>query len=181
MNDLLGAKIRDKRMELGMSLKELAERTELTPGFISQIERELAEPSITSLRKIANELGVAVFYFLMDEAHVNPVVRKDERPPLKFNNSNITYELLSPDLNRQMEMFLGRLEPGAATCDEPLSHPGEEVIHVLQGTMWILIGDNEYTVEHGDTIYYYSSSPHKIINTGTTELVFISTITPPRF
>lgn len=181
MKIVLGAKIRDKRVEIGMSLKELAEKTELTSGFISQIERDLAEPSITSLRKIANVLGVAVFYFLMDDVHANPVVRKDERQPLKFPESHLTYELLSPDLNRQMEMFMGRLEPGAATCDDPLTHPGEEVIHVLQGTMWIKVGEEEYVLEHGDTIYYFSSYPHKIVNVGQTELIFISTITPPQF
>lgn len=178
---MLGAKIREKRIEIGMSLKELAEKTDLTPGFISQVERELTEPSITSLRKIANVMGVAVFYFLMDDAHINPVVRKNERQPLKFPKSHLTYELLSPDLNRQMEMFLARLEPGAATCEEPLSHPGEEVIHVLQGTMWIQVGEKEYILEQGDTIYYYSNSPHKVVNSGQTELVFISTITPPQF
>jgi transcriptional regulator with XRE-family HTH domain len=178
---LLGAKIREKRLEIGMSLKELAEKTDLTPGFISQVERELTEPSITSLRRIANVLGVAVFYFLMDEAHANPVVRKNERQPLKFPKSHLTYELLSPDLNRQMEMFIARLEPGSATCDEPLSHPGEEVIYVLEGTMWIKVGDKEYTLEQGDTVYYYSNNPHKVINPGKTELVFISTITPPQF
>lgn len=164
-----------------MSLKELAEKTNLTPGFISQVERNLAEPSITSLRKFAAVLGVAVFYFLLEDNHVNQVVRKNERQPLKISRSHLSYELLSPNLNGQMEMFIARLEPGAVTCDEPLPHPGEEVIHVLEGTMWIKVGDKEYTLEQGDTIYYFSTSPHKITNPGQTELVFISTITPPQF
>ncbi len=178
---MLGAKIRNKRTEIGISLKELADKTGLTPGFLSQVERDLTEPSITSLRKIANVLGVAVFYFLLDDVHVNPVVKKDERPPLTFPKSHLKYELLSPDLNRQMEMYIGRLEPGAATCDEPLTHPGEEVVHVLEGDMWIKIGEEEYVLEQGDTIYYFSSIPHKIVNSGQTNLVFIATITPPMF
>lgn len=178
---VIGSKIRDKRVEIGMSLKELAEKVDLTSGFISQVERELAEPSITSLRKIANVLGVAVFYFLMEDSHTNPVVKKNERQALKFPQSHLTYELLSPDLERQMEMFMARLEPGAATCDEPLSHPGEEVIHVLQGNMCIKVGEVDYILEQGDTIYYFSSIPHRIVNDGKEELVFISTITPPQF
>lgn len=178
---MIGAKIREKRKELKMSLKELAEKTELTPGFLSQIERDLAEPSITSLRKISEALGVAVFYFLLDDLQKNPVVRKGEGQILKFPNSHLTYELLSPDLNRQMEMFKAELEPGAFTCEEPLSHPGEEVTHVCQGKMLIQIGEEEYTIEAGDTIYYFSSIPHKITSIGKENLIFISTITPPEF
>lgn len=178
---MLGARLRSKRQEIGMSLKELAEMTDLTPGFLSQVERDLAEPSITSLRKIAEALEVAVFYFLMDDIQKSPVVKKNERQVLNFPNSHLTYELLSPDLNRQMEMFQARLEPGAATCDEPLKHPGEEVTHVLAGKMHIQVGEEEYILEAGDTIYYFGSIPHKIVSIGEEDLVFISTITPPRF
>ncbi|WP_070001092.1 helix-turn-helix domain-containing protein [Cellulosilyticum sp. I15G10I2] len=178
---MIGDKIREKRLQVGMSLKELSEKTNLTPGFLSQIERDISEPSITSLRKIAEALEVAVFYFLLDETEKSPVVKKNERQQLKFRDSHVTYELLSPDLNRQMEMFIGRLEPGAMTCEEPLTHQGEEVNHVLQGKMWITIGKDEYVLEEGDTIYYYSSIPHKIVSVGEEDLVFISTITPPRF
>lgn len=178
---MIGDKIREKRLQMGMSLKELAEKTDLTPGFLSQIERDISEPSITSLRKIAEALGVAVFYFLLDEAQNSPVVRKNERQLLQFKDSHVTYELLSPDLNRQMEMFIGKLEPGAVTCEDPLTHPGEEVNHVLQGKMLISIGKDEYTLEAGDTIYYFATVPHKIISVGEDDLIFISTITPPRF
>ena len=178
---MLGFKIREKRKELGLNLKELAVKTDLTPGFLSQIERDLAEPSITSLRKISKALNVAVFYFLMTDEEEKAVVRKNERQKLIFPDSHITYELLSPDLNRQMEMFMGALEPGAMTCEEPLSHPGEEGTYVVKGKMWIKIGDDEYTLEQGDTIYYFGSIPHQIINIGQDEMVFISTITPPLF
>ncbi|MDF2877404.1 MAG: cupin protein [Clostridia bacterium] len=178
---MIGDKIRERRLQMGMNLKELAERTNLTPGFLSQIERDISEPSITSLRKIAEALEVAVFYFLLDETKKSPVVKKNQRQQLKFNNSHVTYELLSPDLNRQMEMFIGQLEPGAMTCEEPLTHPGEEINHVLKGKMWIIIGEDEYVLEEGDTIYYFASLPHKIVSIGEEDLIFVSTITPPRF
>lgn len=178
---MIGDKIRERRLQMGMNLKELAERTNLTPGFLSQIERDISEPSITSLRKIAEALEVAVFYFLLDETKKSPVVKKNQRQQLKFSNSHVTYELLSPDLNRQMEMFIGQLEPGAMTCEEPLTHPGEEINHVLKGKMWIIIGEDEYVLEEGDTIYYFASLPHKIVSIGEEDLIFVSTITPPRF
>jgi transcriptional regulator with XRE-family HTH domain len=179
--DKLGEKIRSKRMEAGMSLKGLAEKTGVTPGFLSQIERNIADPSITSLRKIATALDVPVFYFLMDNSNSSPVVRKNERKTLTSAKSHLTYEFLCPDLDRQMEMFIGRLQPGSATCENPLSHNGEEVILVMEGSMWIQIGGEEYSLAKGDSIYYLANLPHKIVNRGKEELVFISTVTPPNF
>jgi len=178
---MLGEKIRLKRIEKAMSLKDLAEASGLTSGFISQIERDLAEPSITSLRKVAEALEVAVFHFFIEEMNENPVVRKHERQPIQFPGSKVSYELLSPDLNRQMETFLGKLEPGGVTCDEPMAHAGEEVIFVLEGEMLIRIGNTTYNLSEGDTIYYYANIPHQIENPGKHLLSFISTITPPRF
>jgi len=178
---MIGEKIRAKRVENGQSLKELAEKTGLTASFISQVERDLAEPSITSLRRIAEALGVPIFYFLLDEEKHSPVVRQQERKVLKFPESHLIYELLSPDLNRQMEVMIGRLEPGAASVEEPQTHPGEECILVLNGTMDVYIGENNYRLEEQDSIYYYSSIPHRLVNAGQKELIFVSAITPPRF
>ncbi|KUO77272.1 MAG: MerR family transcriptional regulator [Desulfosporosinus sp. BRH_c37] len=178
---MLGDKIRTKRMEKQLTLKDLAKRTGVTQGFLSQVERGLTDPSITSLRRIAHALDVPIFYFLMEEDESSPVVRKNERKVLKFPDSHLTFELLSPDLNRSLEMMMARLEPGAVTCDVPLTHPGEENILVLQGQMKIQIGDDLQILEEGDSIYYYSGIPHKIWSIGTEDLVFISAITPPAF
>lgn len=176
---MLGTRLKERRQEIGMSIKELAEKTGLTSGFISQIEHGLAEPSITSLRNISNVLGVAVFYFLLDDFSVNPVVKKNERRVLKFSKSDLTYELLSPDLNRQMEMFMAKLKPGEYTSKELEYHTGEEAIHVLKGCLKIYIGDSEYILEEGDTIHFDSTRPHKIMNFSDVELQYISAATPP--
>jgi len=178
---MLGERIRCKRTEIGMSLKELAEKTGFTSGFISQIERDIADPSIASLRKIANALDVAVFYFLMDETETSPVVRKKDRKKLKIPKSHVSYELLCPDLKRQMEMFIGRIQPGGSTGEKLLSQNGEEVIYIMEGSMWIKINSEEYILEAGDSIYFVCNSLDKICNNGEEELVFISTITPPNF
>ena len=178
---MLGEKIRAKRMEKQLTLKDLAQSTGVTQGFLSQVERNLTDPSITSLRRIAHALDVPIFYFLMDEAKSSPVVRKNERQVLKFPDSHLTFELLSPDLNRSLEMMMARLEPGAVTCEEPLTHPGEENILVIQGQMKIQIGEDIHILAEGDSIYYFSSIPHKIWSMGIEDLVFISAITPPAF
>lgn len=181
MSDELGNRIRQKRIEKGLSLKELASRIEKTPSFLSQVERGLAEPSITSLRKVANALEVPIFFFLLHTGNPNPVVRRNQRKIMSFPGYQLTFELLSPSLNRDMEIVQGRLEPGGVTCEEPLAHTGEEATVVLSGKMEIQVGSDCYTLEEGDCIYYYASIPHKITNIGTEELVFISSITPPNF
>lgn len=178
---MLGAKIRKKRMERNMSLKDLAEKTDLTASFLSQVERDLAEPSITSLRKIAEALEVPIFYFLLDNGSASPVVRRNERKVLKFPKSHLIFELLSPDLNRQMEIMIARLAVGATSCDEPLSHQGEEFIFIMQGKMEITIGEDTFILDQSDSIYYFAAIPHKLVSVGDEELVFLSAITPPRF
>ncbi|HHU32397.1 MAG TPA: cupin domain-containing protein [Clostridia bacterium] len=178
---MLGEKIRKKRIEKNLSLKDLAERIGLTASFLSQVERELAEPSITSLRKIAEALDVPIFYFLLDNDNHSPVVRKNNRKVLHFPSTKLTYELLSPDLNRQMEVLIARLEPGATGGEEDSTHPGEECILILEGKMKITIGEETYYLEEGDSIYYFASIPHSLKNHGDGSLVFLSVITPPRF
>lgn len=177
----MGGKIRQKRIERGLSLKSLAKAIGKTPSFLSQVERGLAEPSITSLRDIARALAVPIFYFLLDANSPSPVVRRDQRKIMSFPGYQLTFELLSPSLNREMEVIQGRLEPGGMTCQEPLSHPGEEATLVLTGQMEIQVGSDHHLLGEGDCIYYYASVPHKIVNVGDGELIFISAITPPSF
>lgn len=178
---MLGEKIRRKRKERGLSLSQLAKRIKRTPSYLSQIERDLAEPSITSLRQIANSLEVPIFYFLLDEQKDGPLVRKGERKTLRFPDAHQVYELLSPDLNRKIEMIQACIKPGATTCERPLSHAGEECILVLKGEMKIQIGEEDYHLREGDSIYYYAAIPHKIESCGEEDLVFVSAITPPAF
>jgi len=181
MTRRIGKKIREKRREKKMSLKELGERIGKTSSFLSQVERGLVEPSITSLRQIAGVLDVPIFYFLMESEEIDPVVRSDSRKTLRFPEYELTFELLTPDLNRKMEVLQGRMPPGSCTCPEPLAHNGEECTVVIKGEMEIEIGEEKYRLKKGDSIYYYASIPHKISNVGQEELIFISSITPPHF
>ncbi|RCW50701.1 MULTISPECIES: helix-turn-helix domain-containing protein [unclassified Halanaerobium] len=180
-NKRLGQKIRKKRLARGLSLAQLADMISKTSSYLSQVERGLAEPSITALREIAKALDVPIFYFLIEDEVHNSVVKKEERRVLNFPGSHLTFELLSPDLKRDMEVIEARLEPGAETSDDPLSHTGEECTVVIQGKMHIKIGDKEYELNRGDSIYYKASLPHKITSVGENDLVFISAITPPNF
>lgn len=106
----LGKKIRSLRKELGKSLEDLAKESGLSIGLLSQIERDITGPSVESLWKIAKALNVSMNYFFDNYEENNPVVRKNERKQLKLPNSNVTYELLSPNLNRKIEFLIRSLK-----------------------------------------------------------------------
>lgn len=177
----LGARLRRLRLERGISLRALAQATGLTPSFLSQVERDLAEPSITSLRRIAEALSVPVFLLFVNSAGQSPVVRKHTRRMVHLPGSGLTYQLLVPDLNRQMEAIMTTVQPGGQTSEVPISHEGEEWTMVLRGRMVIHLADETYTLEEGDCIYYHASLPHLIRNGGEEELVVVSVMTPARF
>ncbi|HYF90692.1 MAG TPA: cupin domain-containing protein [Symbiobacteriaceae bacterium] len=178
----IGERIRQRRQQMDISLQELANRTGLTASFLSQVERDVTEPSITSLRRIAGALEVPVFFFLLDEATPSPVVRKHERRILRLHDTAAQWELLSPaDPQAQLEVVLTRLPPGVASGDEVTSHPGEEAFVVLGGEMEITVADEIYRLQEGDAIQIRASLPHRIRNSGKQELTVLAAITPPKF
>lgn len=168
---------------MGLSLQELSGLTGLTPSFLSQVERDQTEPSISSLRRIAEALQVPIFYFLMDEEAHRPVVRRHERRVLKMAGDGVTYELLSPPdlINRKMEIVVTRMAPGAAGGDHPVTHPGEEFILVVRGSALIKVAEEEHLLDEGDSIYFHAAIPHHIRNVGSGELEILAAITPPAF
>ena len=106
----LGSRIRQKRAEKGLSLKELARRIDKTPSYLSQIER-LAEPSITSCAPLPSSGGADLFFLLDAESHT-PVVRKDQRTVLTFPGYQLTLTAF-PSLNRDMEIIRAAWNPAA--------------------------------------------------------------------
>lgn len=178
----LGERIRLRRQQMDISLQELANRTGLTASFLSQVERDVTEPSISSLRRIAGALEVPVFFFLLDERAPSPVVRRHERRTLRLADTAAQWELLSPaDPQLQLEVVVTHLPPGVASGDECTSHPGEECFVVLNGEMQITVADETYQLQEGDAIQFRASLPHRIWNSGKQELMVLAAITPPRF
>jgi len=178
---LLGERIRRRRQELGLSLRELASKVDLTASFLSQIERDLASPSLKSLRKMAEALEVPIFHFLNDSDSQSPVVRRDGRKTLTLPHSEVMYQLLTPDLNRKMEMFLVELRPEQRNIAMPLPQPTEECIFVLEGKMRIRLDETDYEIFPGDSIYFEGHRLQEISAAGQEKLTFVSVITPAVF
>lgn len=174
----IGERIRKQRNKLGFSLRELGALTDLTAGFLSQIENDQISPSLNSLQSIATALQVPMFYFL-DEARPTPVVRATERGKLYFRDSHLGYELLAPELTRQMLPLLIRLEPRTIRVTMPLAKPNEQWFFVLQGRLEITIGNETYCLDKGDAIYFDGNSLRQFGSVNDEELIIICCVTPP--
>ncbi len=180
---MLGARIRQFRLEKNLSLQEMADRTALSVSFLSQVERDVTEPSITSLRRIASALELPLFNFLGEGIGPQQVIRRGEGRRLELPASGLRYEFLIPAdfATRKMEVFITHLAPGCASGDHPATHPGDEFLYVLGGTCALQVGDEHLVLEEGDSIYFYASIPHHIRNSGERELKLLAAVTPPAF
>jgi len=178
-DDQLGRLIRALRTERGHTLTGLAARVGITRSFLSSVERGVAYPSILVLRSIAAALEVPVFLLFTAPESTGIVVRKEARKVIQPPDGSLSYELVSPDLRRKIEMIIVRLKPGVD--GSALAHEGEECALVLHGRVVITVGDVDYELNPGDSIYYDSGLPHKARALGEEQAEIVSAITPPNF
>jgi transcriptional regulator with XRE-family HTH domain len=176
-----GRRLSKRRKELGFSLRELADRTQLTASFLSQVERGVTNPSLNSLQRIADALSVPLLFFLAEDKHKSRIVRSQNRPEMKLSDSNIMYELLTPDLSGKFEVVCGTLKPGVENIVRRLSVETEEFIIVLEGSLLVGLGDEEFILHPGDTIYFDGAMLRKLTCASPDEVRWISVITPPVF
>jgi transcriptional regulator with XRE-family HTH domain len=178
-DDELGRRIRTLRTERGLTLTGLAARVGITRSFLSSVERGVAYPSLMVLRSIAAALEVPVFMLFTAPEANGIVVRKGSRKVIRAPGAPVSYELVSPDLRRKIEMIIVWLRPGLDSA--AMAHEGEECALVLSGRVAITVGDVEYELNEGDSIYYDSVLPHKARALGDEPAEIVSAITPPNF
>lgn len=180
----LGTRIRGLRKALGLTLTELAQASELTAGYLSQLERNLAYPSIPALFNIARSLGVTIQWFFASEtipaeADEDYVVRQGNRQSIRYEDG-IVDQLLTPLPNHQLEMLQSSFPPGTYS-QQSYSHEGEEAGYVLSGQFELWVGDRHFLLDAGDSFSFASSEPHRYGNPGKVQTVVIWVITPPTF
>jgi transcriptional regulator with XRE-family HTH domain len=175
----IGERIRRQRNKVGLSLRELGARTGLTAGFLSQIENNQLSPSLNSLQSIATALQVPMFHFLEDSYQPRLLVRACERRKLYFPDSHMGYDLLSPELTRQMLPLLIQMKPGTRRVAMPLAKPTEQWMFVLQGRLEITVADETHLLDTGDSIYFDGDLLQEFASAGDDELQLICCVTPP--
>ena len=195
-DDKVGGRLRKRRKELRLTLKDVAESTGLTSSFLSQVENNKVNLSINSLHLIADALDVPVTYFMADELQpvpeesekeqgtrtsYNPVVHQDQRSKLVLPVSGVELELLVPSLGRKMVSFKGRLAPGMENVASRLRESTEEIIYVLTGKLLVELDDGSHEVHSDESIYFEGQHLVRLINVAKTETTWVSVITPAVF
>ena len=162
-----------------MSLRELAAATGLSPTLLSQVERGVTDPSLKSLRSIAEVFGQSVSALFDDGAvpavHIS---REGERSRVVSPRGYVQFERLAPG-NGQLEVLRGLLGPGEVSSDGPSSHPSIECTYVVAGTLTVTVGDARYEVTAGEAITIGPDQPHLYSNDGAGKVEFVQAVTPP--
>lgn len=181
----VGRELRRQRRERELTVEELAELAGVSSGFISQLERGRANPSLMNLQKLAAALGITLVSLFSGAPAARPsrygVVRADARKQLVLPQEHIVYELLTPDLNRRLEVIRSVVPVDYDTSAVPYEHEGEEFVHLLRGRIEAGIGADRVVLEPGDSITYDAAVPHWWRNVGGEEGELISAVTPPSF
>jgi transcriptional regulator with XRE-family HTH domain len=174
--DPLGTRLRDRRQSLGLTLKEVADQAGLSVGFISQIERGITVPSLTSLINVCRVLKSEVGDFLTQPRGDKPVTRHDQRPLYAVGDNAITYERLSAAFpGNVLRSVIFHDPPGFRS--EPQTHEGEEMFFILEGALTIEI-DGEVTIlESGDSVHFPSTRTHVTWNHTTSPTTVLHTCT----
>jgi transcriptional regulator with XRE-family HTH domain len=163
----IGSKVAKARAERGWSLAQLAERAGLSTAAVHKIEKSGMTPTIASLMKVAAALGKSVGYFVEEVEATRPVtvIRADERTRLYTSKRGLELQNIS---GRYGPFWVAgaeaHLEPLADSGPEPMSHPGEELVLVLDGRMTFTIDGESYALDAGDSIHFRTVRPHSWAN-----------------
>jgi transcriptional regulator with XRE-family HTH domain len=186
----LGEILRSRRRGLKMSLAEVAELAGVSTSFVSQVERGVANPTLATLKSLTEALGSSVGALLEEEetggeltkpADDVAILRAGQRRRIVYPGSLIANELLSPSLQRKMEIIWVEAASGANSGGHPHMHEGEECGVVISGKMGFRVGDTDCVLDSHDSIYFSSHLPHQWESIGDEPLVAIWIITPPTF
>ncbi|MCR5703209.1 MAG: XRE family transcriptional regulator [Eubacterium sp.] len=175
----IGNKIKELRIQKNLTQEELADRAELTKGFISQVERNHTSPSIATLVDILQCLGTDLKHFFSDDEDRQIVFRKEdffEKIDEELNHK-ITWIVPNAQKN-EMEPILLELQPGGESYEYP-PFEGEVFGYVLKGTAALTIGEKQYRVKKGEAFYYPANNSHSLKSERGAQILWISS--PPAF
>jgi transcriptional regulator with XRE-family HTH domain len=180
----VGLQLRALRKMRDLTLEELARRSQVSVGLISQIERGRGNPSFNTLVQMAHALEVPIGRLFHTAEETSPVVRAGERRILDTHLAQGTealHALMSPSLDGALEAIWVEAPPGYDSSATPFSHPGEEFGIVLEGRHEVYLDGVRYELGPGDAITYSCTTPHWYRNPGPDPVKAIWVITPPTF
>ena len=175
----IGRRIRNHRNRNGLTQQELADRTELTKGFISQLERGQVSASVVTLMDLIECLGTTPAEFFKDEEEQDVFTEKEYFE--KLDEQGNSRQWIVPTAQRfQMEPLLVVIQPHSS-LDEDKPHNGEEFGYLMSGRLNLWLGDKVYHIKSGESFYYQASQKHRIENPGSRPAKYLWISTPPEF
>lgn len=175
----LGAKLKEIRQQKNLTQEELADRCELTKGYISQLENDLTSPSIATLCDLLNALGSNLSDFFHEESEGKIVFTESEY--IEKQSEGMIWNWVIPNAQKNMmEPVLVELEAGADTRTD-FPHEGEEFGFVIEGRVSIEKAGKRHIAKKGESFYFTANKEHKIVNIGKSKAKFIWISTPPNF
>ena len=175
----IGKKLKDLRIQNGLTLGDLASRSELTKGFLSQVERNLTTPSIATLEDILEALGTNLSEFFHEEQETQMVFSTQDFFVDEQEEYKIEWVIPNAQKN-QMEPILLTLKPHGMS--HILSaHPGEEFGYVLKGNVTLVRENKKYKLKATDTFYLDGKKSHYLYNHTNSEAKVLWITTPPTF
>ena len=175
----LGSKLKVLRQQKNLTQEELADRCELTKGYISQLENDLTSPSIATLCDLLNALGSSLNDFFHEEPEEKIVFSDAEY--IEKQSDGMIWQWVIPNAQKNMmEPVLVELESGAATPTD-FPHEGEEFGFVLEGRIAIVRAGKQHAAKKGESFYFIANKEHYILNKGKTKARLLWISTPPNF
>ena len=159
----IGARLRAARRDRGLSLAAVAERSGLTKGFLSEVERDLTSPSVGSLLRLCATLDLTIGRLF--DADQGPVVRAAERAPIGFGGQGVDEFQLTPAGESRLLVLQSDIAPGGGSGPDPYSLASDaEFVHVLAGTLDIEVDGARLRLAAGDSMTFDASAPHTWAN-----------------
>ena len=175
----IGKKLKELRLQNDLTLGDLASRSELTKGFLSQVERNLTTPSIATLQDILEALGSNLSEFFREEEESQIVFQTQDFFVDEQEDYQIEWVIPNAQKN-EMEPILLTLHPQQKSRVME-SHNGEEFGYVLKGTVVLNRGNRKYRIKAKETFYISGKSSHYLYNPGNTDAKILWVTTPPMF
>ena len=179
----LGETVRLLRQRAGLSIQDVAKRTGLSTGMISQLERALAMPSVRTLRLLSIALDVPISYFFEASDAGEPqryIVRKNDRRLLRLTASGVVKEALTPAGKGELELYELTLNPGGSSGTDFFQHTGEKAGYILSGSLRLWLDHEAHLLEAGDSFRFPSIVPHMFDNPTqqVARVIWVTTLRP---
>jgi len=179
----VGLSIKNIRIQKKISLKDVAAKSGISSSMLSQIEKGNANPSLNTIKSVANVLNIPLFKLFLEntdqKSEIN-ILKKEDRKIM--STKDINYELITPNIPTNLEVMKMILKKkGAESSLTPKPHKGEEIALLLNGKVEIIIEESTATMVPGDSVYIPASKEHKWKNLYDGESIVIFAVTPPEF